>query len=47
MNHQPTAHYRAAVLNEIAKPLVIGDIAPIGKLKDSEVIDVFKFLIEH
>lgn len=36
-NYQLTAAYRAAVLHEIAKPLVIEDISSVGKLKDSEV----------
>lgn len=40
INHQSTAHYRAAVLSEIGKPLAIADIAPVAKLKDSEVIEV-------
>lgn len=30
--------YRAAVLHEIAKPLVIEDLSPVGKLKGSEVL---------
>jgi hypothetical protein len=34
---QPNAAYRAAVLHEIAKPLVVEEVAAITKLKDLEV----------
>jgi len=36
-NKQQSAGYRAAVLHEIAKPLVIEDVAPVTKLKGLEV----------
>jgi hypothetical protein len=34
---QPNAAYRAAVLHEIAKPLVVEDVTSITKLNDLEV----------
>lgn len=34
---QPNASYRAAVLHEIAKPLVVEDVTSTTKLKDLEV----------
>jgi len=34
---QPNAAYRAAVLHEIAKPLIVEEVTAITKLKDLEV----------
>jgi hypothetical protein len=40
---QPRAGYRAAVLHEIGKPLIIEDVKPQSKLKKGEVL----FLVSH
>ena len=43
MLQQPRACYRAAVLHEIGKPLIIEDVKPQSKLKKGEVL----LLVSH
>jgi hypothetical protein len=41
---QQSAGYRAAVLHAISTPLVIEDVVPVSRLKESEVMFIFYYL---